>query len=121
MMKNMNYFATAQEIKNLTSKSKNIGIESYSTYAHKTAEILHYHLCKYFKEKFVGNTEHVTIPNQLKSEQGTSFSKKMNNSNVSTYIKYLKSGYNLNKSIAKASRKKYDKTKKPKKDSHDES
>ena len=121
MMKNMTYFSTAQEIKNLRSKSEMIGIESCSTYAHRTSEKLNFHLCKYFKEKFDGCTEHATIPNQLKSEQGTSFSKKMKNSNISTYIKYLKSDYNLNESIAKASRKKYDKTKKPKKGSHDES
>ena len=50
MMNNMNYFATTQEKKNLTSKNKNIGPEVYSTYAHKTAEILHFHLCKYFKD-----------------------------------------------------------------------
>ena len=54
MMKNMTYFATVQEIKNLRSKSEITGIESYSTYAHRTTEKLHFHLCKYFKEKFDG-------------------------------------------------------------------
>ena len=110
-MDNMNYFATKQEKKNLTSKSTNIGPEAYSTYAHKTAELLHYHLCKYFLDKFIEQKEHVTVPNQLKSQQGANFRKKMKNSNVATYIRYLKNHYDLDESIAKASRKKYTKTK----------
>ena len=107
----MNYFATKQEKKNLTSKSTNIGPEPYSAYAHKTAELLHYHLCKYFLDKFIGQKEHVTCPNQLKSQQGDNFKRKMKNSNVATYIRYLKTHYDLDESIAKASRKKYTKTK----------
>ena len=120
-MDNMNYFATKQEKKNLTSKSTNIGPEAYSTYAHKTAELLHYHLCKYFLDKFIAQKEHVTCPNQLKSQQGANFRKKMKNSNVATYIAKLKSHYNLDEGVAKASRKKYNKTKKTEEDSDEES
>ena len=80
-----------------------IGSESYSKYAHRTAETLHFHLCRYFKEKMNGCKDIATIPSQLKSQQGASYNRKMKNSNVATYIAKLKSHYNLDEGVAKTS------------------
>ena len=108
-MTNMMYFATEDEKKKLGSRTKMIGNETYSAYALKTAENLHFHLTTYFKEQYDACGEPITVPKQLRSRQGNSHNKKMINSNVYTYITSLKRAgteHILDKTIAKAHRAK---------------
>ena len=119
MMTNMMYFATDDEKEKLGSREKTIGTESYSTYAHKTAEKLHFHLTTYFQEQYDACREPISVPKQVCSRQGNSHRTKMINSNVYTYITALKKAgeeHILDETVAKAHREKNNRKKRNKKE-----